>query len=207
MFGLIKKDFLLLAKTSKTLLLLLLFMTLMQLPSANTAIITGTTTVLFGVLVITTFSYDDLAKWQGYELTLPIPRSQIVLSKYVSACVFTLIGVLISTSVNFVFYILDKTPSIQETLGTVGLTGCVVFMMVSIVIPLIFKYGAEKARLFMMLIFILPYFGITFLAKSNIIVNFDEFFNAILNLLPIITVSFIIVSYFISVRILNSKEI
>lgn len=207
MFGLIKKDFLLLSKTSKTLLLVLLFMTLIQLPSANTAIITGTTTVLFGVLVITTFSYDDLAKWQGYELTLPIPRSQIVLSKYVSACVFTLIGILISTCVNFVFYILDKTPSIQETLGTVGLTGCVVFMMVSIVIPLIFKYGAEKARLFMMLIFILPYFGITFLAKSNIIVNFDEFFNAILNLLPIITVSFIIVSYFISVRILNSKEI
>lgn len=207
MFGLIKKDFLLLAKTSKTLILLLLFMTLIQLPSGETSILIGTITVLFGTLVITTFSYDDLAKWQSYELALPIPRSQIVLSKYISACVFTLIGVLLSTCVTFIFYILDNIPSLQESLGAVGLTGCIVFLMVSVVLPLVFKYGAEKARLFMMLIFILPCFGIAFLYKSNIITKFQWFFTTFVNLLPLITISFVIISYFISLKILNSKEI
>ena len=76
MKGLIAKDFLNLKRYSFTLILILLLYGAIFLPMENGGF-AAVATVLCTMMVITTLSYDEMAKWDKYVLTMPITLSLI----------------------------------------------------------------------------------------------------------------------------------
>ena len=51
------------------------------------------TSTMFSVMMVSTFSYDEYAKWNRYALVMPIQKRDIVAGKFLMAVLFSLFGV------------------------------------------------------------------------------------------------------------------
>ena len=91
MKGLILKDLLNLKSTFKMLGVMMLFFAVVFLPQGNGAIF-GIIIMMFAMMVVTTISCDDLAKWDAYALTMPVTRKEMVLSKYLVMVLLNTLG-------------------------------------------------------------------------------------------------------------------
>lgn len=94
MKGLILKDLLNLKSNIKFLILfMIVFGYISSVGDGNNSSFIGVIIVLCTTMIVSTFSYDDLNKWDSYVLTMPIKRDTIVLSKYLTMLIFSFIGV------------------------------------------------------------------------------------------------------------------
>ena len=81
MTGLILKDFLVMRKTIKTYALLLLFYVIMTvLDLFSISFTTAILEVIVMMLPMSAFSYDEMAKWDRYAMTLPLGRRAVAVS-------------------------------------------------------------------------------------------------------------------------------
>ena len=83
MKGLIIKDIFNLKKGITTTLIMILFYGIFSYNTGNMSMLIGMTVFIMTSLSISSMSYDDMAKWDGYALSMPITRKNIVLSKYI----------------------------------------------------------------------------------------------------------------------------
>ena len=84
MKGLLIKDFLLLRSYGKSLLLMFLLFLIIGATSGP-AFIVGIVMIESVMLAVSTFSYDDMAKWNSYMLAMPVSRKTAVREKYALA--------------------------------------------------------------------------------------------------------------------------
>ncbi|MDF2686949.1 MAG: hypothetical protein K0S55_2132, partial [Clostridia bacterium] len=63
MKGLLIKDFLISKKYMRSLFLVVAIYVIFSFTSGNMSFLSGMVTIVFAMIVITTFSYDDFAKW------------------------------------------------------------------------------------------------------------------------------------------------
>lgn len=166
------------------------------------------------MLVTTTMSLDSAAKWDIYALTMPVTRKEMVESKYILAVLLALFGVISSGIVLSVSYLILKNVEWKEAVILLGMVLGIGFLYLSFILPLLFKFGVEKARVFMMLGYLVPLifsYGIVFFAKKFQITMPDERMLEELIIkgaifLPIIGIICLGVSSFISIRIFQNKE-
>ena len=220
--GLIKKDLLNLSsyKTSLIIVVICCGIAIISTGSINYGPIIICT--ILGMISLSTFSYDEIAKSNKYILGLPTNKKEIIKSKFILAIGATIIGgilgliitILITQIMNYLkpeeLINIDYESLIVTTIG--GMFG--ISLIQTIQIPSIYKWGAEKGRIQMfILIFILFLIiaGITFLImKSNLninielIENFMNKFGIILLVLLMAVMYFI--SYKISCKIYKNKE-
>ena len=217
--GLIIKDILQLKNYRKTLIVFILIFILV-----STAEIEGIGNVLalmltlgFAMFSMASFNYDELNKTDRYILTLPLTKKQVVLSKYIFVVCSTLIGSIIGTILGDILtYVINKQiPNIGEII-TIGLGGVLEIGLIEAVqIPCIYKWGAEKGKIQMVLItdlVIALTAGIVFIGKkTNIQFQVNNIFDVFYKFLPLIFIVITIIIYYISFKIAykiyNKKEI
>ena len=78
MFGLIKKDFLLIKANLRS--MMIVFIVYLILTFQGTFDVTFIVPLIGIMLFISTFSYDDFNNWNSYAVTLPNGRKNVVLS-------------------------------------------------------------------------------------------------------------------------------
>ncbi|HBG2784264.1 TPA: ABC-2 transporter permease, partial [Clostridioides difficile] len=157
MKGLILKDLLNLKGNIKFILLfIIMFGFMSSLGDGNVNNFIGVIIVLCTTMIVSTFSYDDLNKWDSYVLTMPINRNDIVLSKYLTMLIFSFIGVLVSLIVSVTIGYFKNTLILNETLLINALILSISVCFGSLILPLIYKFGIERARLLMILCFLVP---------------------------------------------------
>ena len=79
MTGLMTKDFLVMRNGLKSyLLIMVLYAVMAWLDLLNFGFIITFIQVMLMVLPITAFSYDELAKWDRYAMSLPLGRGKVV---------------------------------------------------------------------------------------------------------------------------------
>ena len=211
--GLIKKDLYNLSSYKSSLIIMILFcgIAIIGTKAINYASIIICTIV--GMISLSTFSYDEIAKSNKYILTLPTDRKEIIKAKYILAIGATILGGILGLLitiivVNVMNYLrpediinIDYEGLIVSTIG--GMWG--ISLIQSIQIPSIYKWGAEKGRIQMfILLFILVavVIGIGFLImKANF--NMDiKAINSFMNKFGImILVALMIIMYYISYNI------
>lgn len=109
--------------------------------------------VLCGTLVITTFSFDERSKWAMYAMTMPISKKEYVKGKFMTMTLFACIGAVTSLVVSTLGGILLKQISLGQKgviieLLVMTLVGFLIAeVMGSVSLPILFKLGAEKARM------------------------------------------------------------
>ena len=164
--------------------------------------------VLFLMMPLTVFSYDESAKWDAYGLTLPVSRKQIVLSRYVLTLLMLAVGALIGAVFTYGITLL---PGVEETsqgmLEVIPVICGMGLIILAVVFPLIYKFGAEKGRYLMIAVFLLLMI-VTLL--FNQISGWKEQLLPLLVFLPyaapIVGLAFMAISYWISCRIYENKE-
>ena len=82
MNSLILKDFISLKSYSKSLAIIIGFFTIITFTNDEPSFLSGMIILIMSMLPITSFSYDQHAKWDLFSQTLPVSRKQLVMSKY-----------------------------------------------------------------------------------------------------------------------------
>ncbi|HIS67807.1 MAG TPA: ABC-2 transporter permease [Candidatus Gallacutalibacter stercoravium] len=209
MKGLLIKDLLGLKKYYRTVLILCVFYVVLTFTMNSFSMIGGMVTLLMAMIPIAAFSYDEMAKWDIFGLSLPVTRQQVVLSRYLLAALFAGAGILFSLLVSWV-YLLVKGGVWQEQMAIVLTCGGFGLLLVSVLIPLIYKLGAEKARFAMMAVVVLGVMLI--LLGDEAIKRAGPVLTAQLIrwapvCAPVLLAAVFVGSFFLSCRIYEKKEI
>ncbi|MDB0439803.1 ABC-2 transporter permease [Clostridioides difficile] len=212
MKGLILKDLLNLKSNMKVMILfMILFGYMSSIGDGNNSSFVGVIIVLCTTMIVSTFSYDDLNKWDSYVLTMPIKRNTIVLSKYLTMLIFSLMGVIFSLIISIINGYFKNTLILSETLIITGLILSISVCFASLILPLIYKFGTEKARLLMIASFLIPTAALlglkNLLERFNSNVSIEIILNTLVYCLPFIAILFFVISYFISTKIYCKKEV
>ena len=173
--------------------------------------------MLFGLSILLTLyqvmAYEDNNGINYLIAFLPVKRSEYVISRY-------LLGIgslLLSTIVIYIVYLVSmKINPLKEIpieiLLPISITSAILAM--SIIIPLVLKFGINKGRVFMsiiiMIITMTPIYIISDISKNPKMI--DNIMNIINNIgIPIIAILIniviILISVFISIKLYQSKEI
>ena len=173
--------------------------------------------MLFGLSILLTLyqvmAYEDNNGINYLIAFLPVKRSEYVISRY-------LLGIgslLLSTIVIYIVYLVSiKINPLKEIpieiLLPISMTSAILAM--SIIIPLVLKFGINKGRVFMsiiiMIITMTPIYIISDISKNPKMI--DNIMNIINNIgIPIIAILIniviILISVFISIKLYQSKEI
>jgi len=210
MKGLILKDLLLIKGNLRTLLIIFFGFMIMALNNISTV---SFIIPFFAVMMcISTFNYDEYNKWNTYAITLPGGRKSIVQSKYIATILLVVLSSIVSILVSIIIGNINGNINYEETFSTLfgGLFG--ILLVMSIMYPLIYKFGNEKGRLFLFIgIFLITAIGglifktidLSGINKPAIIDFIDKFG---LYLLPIVSLFILYMSYLISVKIYKNKD-
>ncbi|HBG1014124.1 TPA: ABC-2 transporter permease, partial [Clostridioides difficile] len=206
MKGLILKDLLNLKGNIKFILLfIIMFGFMSSLGDGNVNNFIGVIIVLCTTMIVSTFSYDDLNKWDSYVLTMPISRNDIVLSKYLTMLIFSFIGVLVSLIVSVTIGYFKNTLILNETLLINALILSISVCFGSLILPLIYKFGTERARLLMILCFLVPTLALlvfkSILENISSPISIEIILNTLVYSLPFVAILLFVISYFISSKI------
>ena len=114
------------------------------------------------MMILTSMSYDETVHFDKYEMTLPLNRSQVVISKYLLLGLLVLIGGIVGIAGDAV--IRTAVPGVKGELWEDFVSLCAVaaffLFAFSILLPVTFKMGVEKARLVLVLIYFLIFGGL-----------------------------------------------
>ncbi|WP_296557829.1 ABC-2 transporter permease [uncultured Acetobacterium sp.] len=205
MKGLILKDLLNLKSTFKMLGVMMLFFAVVFIPQGNSFIF-GIIILMFAMMVVTTISYDDLAKWDAYALTMPVTRKEMVLSKYLVMAILNTLGAVLSLIVGAVGSVIMGQSFDLEILAIIGAIYLIALIFGSVIIPLIYKFGTEKARLMLILCALLPTALMLLAEQFNVPLPTTGNPWIYLILLIGFSVTGVILSYLISLKIYSQKE-
>lgn len=167
MKALFKKDFYAL-KESKILILIMLFVVVIMGiwgGGESTGFILSYVTVLSGVLVLNTISYDEMDNNYAFLLTMPFSRNAYVMEKYLFGIITGTAGWLFSIAV------------ILATSGSFGQNGvfwwslcaaslCLVYLLQAVMIPIQLKFGGQKGKIVILILFAAVVGAVAAAAKS-----------------------------------------
>lgn len=208
MRGLLLKDFCIFGKSAKFYILYLIGMAALGLGMSSSAFIIGIVVMMLSILCITTFSYDDLARWPAYVAALPVGRNKVVLSKYALGVGMPLLGGVIAFLIT-VGYSFIRPENMVENAMAAGLTACVGVLFNLLLLPPTFKWGAEKSRIILYAA-MAAVFAVTFLAEKFAALKLPALpqlpAGLWVGLLAAVTVGLALISYGVSCRIYAKKE-
>lgn len=158
MKGMILKDFLNLKGYMKTLVAMMAAICFIGFATDDLSSISAYPIFFGAFLLVSTCSYDEMAKWDAYALCQPVGRKQIVLSKYIVSLLLSFAGAIAGVIITYLFsFILkDAQFDLELTLTSCFIMALVANIMLAFLLPIIFKIGTEKARYVLLLLLMVP---------------------------------------------------
>ena len=215
MIGLITKDFLIMRKTLMSYLtLVVLYIVLAYLDLFDYGFIIAFIQGVLTTLPISAFAYDELAKWDRYAMSLPLGRSGVVRARYLFVLALTLLTVAAGLAGTALLYLTHQSDPL-EMFVTLMASTTIGLLIPTILLPLSYKLGPERARPFLYAIVFIPTIAVVLLAKAgvldmSVLKGMDLLAPTALAggavLLPLAGLALLFVSYLISCRIAAGKE-
>ncbi len=204
--------------------------------------------IFYGMIPVQTLFYDEKFKWPVYSATLPLTRHQIVSSKYL----LTLIIAGLMTSVTLVFRLLYAMFRFIYSLCTIGLPPMItssffkerflnhlftdtfpmllilpiiiLLFSMSLELPILFKMGTEKGRMFYQILngffcgaivclqfadnaVIRTMLSKTYASPEELANTPTMFSNGVLLLLLWVSLAVFALSWYLSVRFYQKREL
>lgn len=179
MTGLILKDFLILRKTLRSYLMILLIYAAVAFSGFwQASFVAGFMMVMTAMLPMNIFAYDKQAKWDVYGLALPVGRTKTVASRYLVVLILAALAGALTIAMGIAIHLAGR---MEESLGQYLLTSAifVVFslMINAMMLPLLYKFGSERARMMLfgvmgviallVVVFLIPFGGLDWLKSLD----------------------------------------
>ena len=163
MKGLLTKDFCLLAGQKRFLIVVFGIAVLFLISGQYETFTIAYMTMLCAFFSISTIHYDEFNKGNHFLFTLPFTRKEYAVEKYVFGILTGGIAWVISTVAGLISVITRKPETnMTEWVSTVVIYLFVLVLMLSLMIPIDLKFGAERGRIASFAVFFVI-FGICFL--------------------------------------------
>lgn len=215
MTGLMIKDALVMRKTLRLYALFLLFYSgLAVLGVFPMSVALAMVEVIVMVLPISSFSYDEAAKWDRYAAVLPVGRTAVVKARYL----FLLLVLLAAAAIGLVGSILASLlarEDLGELLATLLVSMGLGLMIADIMLPVVYQLGPERARPWMYVIIFAPIVVLLGGAKLGLFDGIDLSWLdqlpelavlGVFALVPLVPLVGMLLSCWISCRIYARKE-
>lgn len=215
MGAMLKKEWISMARQSKMLLLAIAVAFLSILPSlaehensnpvTALSMIIAVPAVFSIILTINAMAYEEKANWDVYVRSLPLSIRVIVGSRYILSLILTSIGTALAFAA--VLFLRHGQIGIEiQAIIWLG-AGAAPLLACSVLLPILYKFGLQKTRLFFfLLVFIIPVLTAALLMKSGVTVSQATLFF-LLKLSPLIVFAVVTASFFISCHIYSHKEL
>lgn len=204
MKGLLRKDFIMIWKYCKSILSIVpLFLACSYVVRDNGFFVTYPA-VLVGMLSVTLISYDERSKWNVYCQTFPLPRWKVVSGKYIIAVISLVIVTALTAAMQFVIFSQSAPFDRSGYLSIVNTTLTLALLSPSLMLPLVFKLGSEKARSAYMLVIvglcgaIFPFVGASLQILMDILTS---------PALPMLALAAFAGSWLLSIRFYNKRDL
>lgn len=209
MVGLMKKDFLLIKANIKS--MIIIFIVFFIFAFQGTFDIAFIVPIIGIMLFISTFSYDDFNNWNSYAVTLPDGRKNVVRAKYVASIILAVaLGTLCLSISMAISYVRTNNINFDDTLSLLMGTILSSVIIISLLYPIMFKYGATNGRIIMfVMIFGIAGIGVMlekFIDMTFLINMINELDNYMFIAVPVISIILLGISYLISSKIYINKE-
>ena len=220
MFNLVKKDFLLQKKSIYFVIGygIFIFFAFQDAAFAGFKYIMGGSAISY-ILIMTAIAHEEKNNSDVILNSLPICRKTIVQARYLMILVSIIFTMVMMGLIGFVIYNagfppLDRLISVSDFLGV--LLG--VSFLSSVYYPLFIKFGGKYMRIFNIILFMIIFFLPSFLGgiiaenpENQVLQNLGDKINSItvpefycISLL--ISISMLLISYLISLKIYENKE-
>lgn len=215
MKSLILKDLYNIGHNMKSLVISFTFMAVFFISTSNLEGFTVMCAVLCSMWISTTFAFDDYSKWARYAMIMPVSRKDLVAGKFIVLAIFcasgSLFGLVVSSIAALAMSKITLDPAGIFELLLVSMAALAASLVIgSISIPLMFKFGAEKARLFLIASILIPVavcFGIYRLFGLHFGGLSEQLVIILVCCSPILALLWCYVMYQISYRIFSKKEL
>ncbi len=211
MKGLLVKDFYCLKQNMKYIITILLLFGLIFIPQGGSNF-SSVLILLFSMMVITTMNYDHTDKWNHFALTMPLTRTMLVRGKYFFLLLMLAAGLIVSLLFSLVgATVFQVRVSVLELLAVNGCSALAALWMGAILLPLIYRFGVERARLLLLLIVAVPLGGILAIGPSLHGISMPYLTPQWIALLAagivLLTALAFFCSYLLSVKIYQKREL
>lgn len=155
MKGLLLKDWYLLCRHCRAYVVILLVFLGIGLLSPDSIFFLYYPVLMAGSIPVSLLSYDSMSRWESYSRTFPYSEGQLVAAKYL----ISLFAVLATSLVTLLACSLRM--GLQEGLDLMALLqmGCVILglglLTPALMLPWVFKFGAEKGRIVFYIVLVL----------------------------------------------------
>ncbi|MDE6840389.1 MAG: ABC-2 transporter permease [Oscillospiraceae bacterium] len=148
MSGLIVKDFLILRKTLRTYLLMLVIYTGIAFSGFLTADIVGVIMVVtVAILPMNVFAYDKQCQWDTYGLALPVGRTKTVAARYLCVLLICLVSVAMVSLLGVALWAAGRIEETVTFIASCSVMGLLAILMNAAMLPFLYKFGPERARM------------------------------------------------------------
>ena len=209
MTSLVLKDLLNLRSYFKTIIIFIVFYGFINYSMDDSSFLAGMVILLFTMMPISSFTYDQQAKWNVFGQSLPVTRKEIVLSKYILSGIFLFVGFAVSVVMSVLISMVKSTIIEWENLFISNASiVAVAIVLLSILIPLIYKFGVEKSRFMMMVIILVPIIISITLPKLGLKIptDLDLSLPIVYGIIVFAEIVMTIVSFLISLKIFVTKD-
>lgn len=213
MKGLLIKDLMITKKNCLSLFVISFGLFVISLISKMSVVYLYYSVAIVSIIPINTIAYDEAYKWNKYELLLPISKKTVVREKYLLSLTLVLPIMLIER----IIYVLVHNQSVTNILSLMPIMLFCGVIVPIVVLPIVFKFGYIKGRLIYLISLVVIALSISVASPISIIsisessgsilldVLFTPYKSAIL--FAVISVTLLLISYAISVRVYQKREI
>lgn len=152
MKGLLIKDWYLIKKLCRMVIVMDVIFVVFSLFDERNLFFSYYCCLITGITPISLISYDEQGKWDIYAGTLPYSRAQLVSVKY-------LVGLLCSAFILILLAVAQAAKRVYtgsfvpgEYFSMFAVLASLCLLLPALVFPLVFKFGAEKGRIFNMIV-------------------------------------------------------
>lgn len=147
MKGLLLKDFYMTAKYCRSFLLIVIVFLAVSFFGKDNIFFILYPVLISSMIPVTLISYDEHDKWNVYSLTLPYTRGQLVSAKYLTGLIFGAAAYVVSLAATIVRMQLNGYFSLDSFLGMAVILLALGMLAPTLLLPLVFKLGANKGRI------------------------------------------------------------
>ena len=199
MKALLIKDLLTLKGQAKSLLLVLAVWFIISYINGSGLFFTSLSVIYGMLLPLTTLSVDEKSRVERYMMSAPVTRAELALSRYALG----ILG-LLALDVLGVGACLAIGDSLEEALGASAACFCLAVLLLGVTLPLVYKFGTDKARIISIVIYMVTFLAVGFIA-SRFGIELDDLSGAFF-LLPLLSLTVLAASVAVSLGIYKKKE-
>lgn len=146
MKGLLLKDYYMVLKYCRSFFVVLAVFLAVSFVDQGNAFFAVYPTLITSLIPVTLISYDEREKWDVFSAALPYTKAQIVSSKYLTGLILQMIVLFLSTGAQALHGAAGPNVVWNDWISFFFVVFVISLFGPSILLPLIFKFGAEKGR-------------------------------------------------------------